>query len=113
MKMTLHFPHFVFDNFADNMPRERKLNHGNWTEDNMRNANEAVMVLGMSLRSAIIAFNDPKSTLQNRVVKLRRGLDVDILPKLGRHEKTFRDKQEAELVRYLLELDNWLRPVTK
>jgi hypothetical protein len=55
------------------------------TED-MKKAMESVLTPKMNVREAAGWFNLPKSLLQDRILKTKKGSELQVLPKLGRFE---------------------------
>ena len=49
---------------------------GNWEEGNMKNALDNVLSGKMTVRQAEIAFSVPKSSLGDRIVKVKAGDEV-------------------------------------
>ena len=86
---------------------------GSWSEDNMKQALNSMLLDKMSVREASRIFNVPKSTLQDRIAKLKNGGEIQIPPKLGRFERTFCDSYEEQLMAHIKELDGMLMPLTK
>lgn len=54
-----------------------------------------------------------KSSLQGRIKKIREGSEVQILPKLGRFERTFSVEYEEELANNIRNLDDGLMRVNR
>ena len=94
------------------MPRPRKTNKGNWTEEDMSAAVNDVLD-GMSVRAASSLYNIPKSSIQDKVGAVRGGGEVRLAPKLGHFEDTFNSSQEEDLVQFLVDMDSRLMPLTK
>lgn len=79
----------------------------------MADAIKAVLEDEMKIRRAAEEFNVPKSTLHDRVAAIRRGREIKIEPKLGRFDCTFNDRQENDLINFLIDMDQRLMPLSK
>lgn len=97
------------------MPRFRKNpdGRGNWQENDMKEAIDQVMSNKLTTRQAALYFKVPKSTLNDRVVKLKRGESVKISPNMGTFKQTFPPEFEHLLVEHIQESDNRLMPLTR
>jgi transposase len=93
--------------------KKKKSGRGSWRVEDMKKAMESVLVAKMSVREAADRFNLPKSSLQDRISKIRKGSEVHVPPKLGRFERTFTVEYEEELANHIKSLDDRLMPLTR
>ncbi|XP_062560612.1 uncharacterized protein LOC134224952 isoform X2 [Armigeres subalbatus] len=90
------------------MPRSyrRKTNRGNWTDQQLIQAKDAVD-RGISVNRAAKTFGIPRTTLADHVT------GKVVKSKLGSRETVFTPQQEAELLQHLLDLESRFYGITK
>ena len=95
-------------------PNKVKVNvKGKWTEENMKLALNYALTGKTSVREAARLFSVPKSSLQDRISKLKKGEEVVLPAKLGRFKSTFLQSCEEELLQHVRQLDNMFMPLTR
>jgi hypothetical protein len=67
----------------------------------------------MSVITAVEKCCVPKSSLQDRVSRIRKGNECKLPPKLGRFEATFSVTLEHQLAEHVNELDSRLMGLTR
>jgi hypothetical protein len=98
----MHFTHFSQD--ADIQEEEKW--KGLLECKYMYKATESVLAAKMSVREAAGRFNLPKSSLQDRISKIRKDSKVQVPPELERFERTFTVEYEEELANHVNNLDD-------
>lgn len=83
----------------------RKSARGTWDPKKMLEAIDKVKSRSMSLREASQTFQVPKSTLARRVLEKNKVVS-GAMKHLGRHVQSLSDDFEAELVRYVKEMES-------
>ncbi|XP_022166412.1 tigger transposable element-derived protein 6-like [Myzus persicae] len=94
----------------------RKSNRQSWLEDDMKMAVLAVVERSLTYDAASIRYEVPRSTLQDRVNKVKKGkLNVQQcgLKALGHYQKVFSIEQENVLVQYLKDMESRLFGLTQ
>ncbi|KAJ4446144.1 hypothetical protein ANN_12837 [Periplaneta americana] len=97
------------------MPKSEE-NHnkkGCWTEENMKHAMNDVLMGKISIREAVRMYGVPKSSLHDRINKIKKGNEANVPPKLGRFELTFSETYEEELLAHIRQLDGMFMPLSK
>ncbi|KAB0790631.1 hypothetical protein PPYR_14933 [Photinus pyralis] len=90
---------------------KRKSERQSWSEVSMANAVQEVLEGRMGYLKASMEFGVPRSTLEGRVSKVRKGLlsRKNAAKKgLGRYKAVFTEKQEEEMVEHILAMENRL-----
>ncbi|KAG5864349.1 hypothetical protein JTB14_014470 [Gonioctena quinquepunctata] len=82
----------------------RKTERQNWTIESMEQAIEAAEN-GMCIRSASTTFNVPRMALKRRIIRKRTSITTQSLRSLGSFHCVFTDDQEAELIRYIFDME--------
>lgn len=70
--------------------KNRTTFRGDWSEENMKKAIQAVLDKKYSERAAADRYEVPRTTLQDRIKGRTEGYQVILKPKLGRFEQTFK-----------------------
>ena len=91
--------------------KNRTTNRGDWSEENMKKAIQAVLDKKYSERAAADRYEVPRTSLQDRIKGIKQGHQVTLKPKLGRFEQTFKPEFERQLCEHVVNLDN--RLITK
>lgn len=86
---------------------------GKWSEASMKEAIQQVISGNMSDRRAATSYGVPRSTIQDKVRKLKEGKEVVIKPDMGRFRTTFTENYENQLVNHIRDLDNRLMPLNR
>ncbi|KAG5881776.1 hypothetical protein JTB14_033136 [Gonioctena quinquepunctata] len=100
-------PHFIgFYIFADSIMVRiyvRKTERQNWTIE----AAEAIEAAenGMCICTASTTLNVPRMALKRRIIKRRAGITTQPLRSLGSFHCVFTEDQEAELLRYIFDME--------
>ncbi|KAJ4425442.1 hypothetical protein ANN_28057, partial [Periplaneta americana] len=84
-----------------------------WGEENMKGALQNVLSGKMTIRQAAVSFSVPRSSLGDRVLKVKSGSDVKVCADMGRFKPTFSENYEEEFVKHIKDLDNRMMPLTK
>lgn len=97
------------------MPKseEKHNKKGCWTEENMKHAMNDVLMGKISIREAVRVYGVPKSSLHDRINKIKKGKEANVPPKLGRFELTFSETYEEELLAHIRQLDGMFMPLSK
>ncbi|KAG5868792.1 hypothetical protein JTB14_001701 [Gonioctena quinquepunctata] len=82
----------------------RKTDRQNWTIETMEQAIEA-SENGMCIRTASTTFNVPRMALKRRIIKRGAGITTQPLRSLGSFHCEFTEDQEAELLRYIFDME--------
>ncbi|KAJ8886801.1 hypothetical protein PR048_013013 [Dryococelus australis] len=90
-----------------------RLARNTWSEDGMKLAVNSMQSDNLSVREAANTFSVPKSTLQDQVINIKNGGEVQIAPNLGRFERTFLDSYDEHLVAHIKRLDDMIMPLTR
>jgi hypothetical protein len=77
----------------------------------LKKAMESVLLAKMSVTEDAGQFKLPRTSLLDRISKIRKGSRVQILPKLGRYEETFTVNYEEELGNHIKDSDDRLMPL--
>ncbi|KAJ8935213.1 hypothetical protein NQ318_017129 [Aromia moschata] len=91
----------------------RNTNRGNWSQESMKKACDAVISGKMGLRQAAVTYSVPKSSLFDKVNALRSGQEVTLDTKLGRFTQTFNSEHETALVDHVKDLSSRLMPLSR
>ncbi|KAJ8942136.1 hypothetical protein NQ318_021644 [Aromia moschata] len=91
----------------------RNTNRGNWSQESMKKACDAVISGKMGLRQAAVTYSVPKSSLFDKVNALRSGQEVTLDAKLGRFTQTFNSEHETALVDHVKDLSSRLMPLSR
>jgi Mn-dependent DtxR family transcriptional regulator len=67
----------------------------------------------MSVREAADTFSVPRSSVGDRLTKLKEGEMVIMTPNMGWFRRTFTDELEEKLVSHTKDLDSRLMPLTR
>ncbi|KAG5896910.1 hypothetical protein JTB14_028138 [Gonioctena quinquepunctata] len=78
----------------------RKTERQNWTIESIEAAEN-----GMCIRMASTTFNVPRMALKRRIIKRRAGITTQPLRSLGSFHCVFTEDQEAELLRYIFDME--------
>ncbi|KAJ4434685.1 hypothetical protein ANN_23253 [Periplaneta americana] len=97
------------------MPKseEKHNKKGCWTEENMKHAMNDVLMEKISIREAVRVYGVPKSSLHDRINKIKKGKEANVPPKSGRFELTFSETCEEELLAHIRHLDGMFMPLSK
>jgi Mn-dependent DtxR family transcriptional regulator len=90
-----------------------KKKRGQWTEDQVKLAIDKVRNKEMSVREAADTFSVLRSSLGDRLTKLKEGEMVKMTPDMGWFRRTFTDELEEKLVSRIKHLDSRLMPLTR
>lgn len=87
LKILFSKSYSVFLLFLQIMPRLKKKvgagARGEWKDCNMKSAVEFVREKKMTIREAALYFDVPKSTLNDRLLKLKKGFQIELLVGMG------------------------------
>jgi hypothetical protein len=86
---------------------------GQRTEDHMKLAIDKVGSTEMSVREEADTFSVPKSSLGDRLTKLKDGEMVKMTPDMGWFRITFTNELEEKLVSHAKYIDSRLMPLTR
>ncbi|KAG5869181.1 hypothetical protein JTB14_023233 [Gonioctena quinquepunctata] len=89
----------------------RKTERQNWTIESMEQAIEA-SENGMCIRTASTTLNVPRMALKRRVIKRRAGFITQPLRSMGPFHCMFTEDQEAELLRYIFDMETRMYGLT-
>ncbi|KAG5873414.1 hypothetical protein JTB14_037833 [Gonioctena quinquepunctata] len=89
----------------------RKTKRQNWTIESMEQAIEAAEN-GMCIHTASTTFNVPRMALKRRIIKRRAGITTQPLRSLGSFHCVFTEDQEAELLRYIFDMETRMYGLT-
>jgi hypothetical protein len=67
----------------------------------------------MPVRNAAYTFSVPRSSIGDRLTKLKEGEMVKMTPDMGWFRRTFADELEEKLVSHIKDLDSRLMPLTR
>ena len=78
-----------YNNFQS-MPKfkNRTTNRGDWSEENMKRAIQAVLDKKCSERAAADRYEVPRTSLQDRIKGIKQGHQIILKPKFGRFHQT-------------------------
>ncbi|XP_048511936.1 uncharacterized protein LOC125501081 [Athalia rosae] len=82
------------------MPKFKSKNiRGKWAEDAMKAAVSSILTNRKTLRQATVIFGVPKSSLGDRLKKLKREEEITMKPDMGRFRQTFSQQSWFDLDR--------------
>src|SRR5580765_3636310 len=85
---------------------KRKTDRGQWSEEAMRNAISAVLEGKMGYYLAAKTYSVPHTTLERKIKQAHENKNIQkVKVPLGPKSPIFSDKEEAELVEYLKEME--------
>ncbi|KAJ8889984.1 hypothetical protein PR048_009489 [Dryococelus australis] len=76
----------------------------------MKFAVNSVLSVDLCVREAAKTFSVAKGILQDRVLKIMNDGKVQVVPKLGRYERTFSESYEQHLIAHMKRSDDMLMP---
>nr|CAI5837101.1 unnamed protein product [Callosobruchus analis] len=97
---------------------KRKTERGNWSEESMKNAVNAVVKREMGYKLAAKTYSVPQTTLQRKVKVARVALEdpaasaTSVKVPLGPKRRTFSYDEEKELCNYILDMESRLYGLT-